>query len=417
VLVGGGYILSSRVHGVVKKDDVPLAEVKRGAIDLRVHAIGELKSRNEMMLAAPSIGGDSLQITQMVTAGKIVKKGELIIEFDPSEQHYKLEQSHAELQQAEQEIAKAKADAVVLAAEDKVALLKAKYTVRRAELDVQKNELLSKIDSDKNLLALEQAQRALTELQKDMESHQASGKATIYLAQEKANKSRITMEQAQQNLEKMKVSAPMDGLVSVQKNENASGGIYFSGMSLPYYHAGDQVEPGSLIAKIVDPQNMDLKCSVSEKDHANIRVGQPVEVVFDALPERVFHGTVKSMGSASMRQFFGSNNGGSFEIGIEMPERDSRMRSGLTAQILFVGNSQSNVLMVPLQAVFLKDGKRIVYVKTSSGYEQREVRILSQSESRAAVEGVSEGNRVAMIDPTAVRKTSKAASGSNGGAL
>ena len=214
----------------------------------------------------------------------------------------------------------------------------------------------------------------------------------------------------------------MDGLVSVQKNTNASGGFYFTGMSLPYYHAGDQVQPGSIIAKVVDPRSMDLKCSVSERDHANIRTGQAVEVVFDALPERTFHGTVKSVGGMSMRQFFGGDNGGSFEAGIELKESDPRLRSGFTAQIVFVGNSRANVLMVPLQALFLKDGKRIVYVKTAGGYDRREVGILSESESRAAIEGVSEGSRVAMIDPTAPRKSGgaaslSAASGGKGGAL
>src|SRR4051812_39994776 len=69
------------------------------------------------------------------------EKGDLVMEFDPSEQRYKLEQNRSELLQAEQEIAKAKADAAVVAAQDKVALLKARFDVRRAELDVQKNEL------------------------------------------------------------------------------------------------------------------------------------------------------------------------------------------------------------------------------------------------------------------------------------
>ena len=52
----------------------------------------------------------------LVRTGQAVKKGEVVFEFDPSEQHYKLEQNRSELLQAEQEITKAKADAAVLAA-------------------------------------------------------------------------------------------------------------------------------------------------------------------------------------------------------------------------------------------------------------------------------------------------------------
>ncbi|MGC2162247.1 MAG: hypothetical protein WA634_10085, partial [Silvibacterium sp.] len=189
-------VVASHTPLAAKSDEIPLAEVKRGEIDLQVHATGELRASHTMMLAAPAIGGDALQITKLAQTGSVVKKGDVVIEFDPSEQHYKLEQSRSELLQAEQEITKAKADALVQVAEDKVALLKARYSVRSDELDVQKNELLSKIDADKNLLALEQAKRALAELEKDIESHKDSGQASVFLAQEKYNKANLTMTEA-----------------------------------------------------------------------------------------------------------------------------------------------------------------------------------------------------------------------------
>jgi HlyD family secretion protein len=406
----GAVVAANHVHLPSKKDEVPLAMVKRGSLDLEVHATGELRASHELMLIAPAIGGASLQITELACTGVMVKKGDLALAFDPSEQHYKLEQNHSEYLQAEQEIAKAKADAVVLAAEDKVALLKARHNVRRAELDVQKNELESKIEADKNLLALDQAKRVLTELDKDAESHKATGQAAIYLAQERSNKAKLAMYQAQQNLEKMNVVAPMDGIISIQKNQQASGGIYFTGMSLPDFHPGDQVYPGTAIANVVDPMSLDLTSKVSEQDHGNIHQGEPVEVTFDALPGRVFHGVVKSLGGMSVRQMFEASSSGGFEVAIQLSESDPRLHSGFTAQILFKGGSQSNVLNLPRQAIFLNDGKRIVYVKSANGYDQREVKIKSQSESRAAVEGVDAGSMVALIDPTAPRKSTAAGS-------
>lgn len=242
-----GIIAMSRSHSSSDTDAIPLVEVKRGDFATEVHAVAELSATDSVMLSAPTVGGDALQITHLAQTGDRVKKGDVVIEFDPSEQHYKLEQNHSELMQAEQEITKAKADALVLAAQDKVALLKARYDVRRAELDVGKNELLSKIDGEKNELALQHAKRVLAELENDIESHHASGQASIFLAQEKYNKAKLAMEQAQQNLDRMHVTAPMDGLISIQKNMNASGGFFFTGMSLPDYRPGDQVQPGSAI--------------------------------------------------------------------------------------------------------------------------------------------------------------------------
>jgi hypothetical protein len=204
----------------------------------------------------------------------------------------------------------------------------------------------------------------------------------------------------------------MDGLVSIQKNMNASGGFFFTGMSLPDYHEGDQVQPGSSIAQVVDPQGLDLTSKIGEQDRDNVHLGQPVEVAFDAVPGQIFNGTVKSVGGMSMRQFFSSNVNGSFEVGIQLANEDPRLRSGFTAQIVFLGASKKNVIYLPLQAIFLKDGKRIVYAKKGNSYEQKEVKIQSENESRAAVDGLEEGSRVALVDPTAPRKTSGPSSAS-----
>lgn len=406
----GVVVASSRVPLKSQGDDIPLAEVKRGEIDVAVHATAELRASHSIMLSAPSVGGDSLQITHLIQTGQPVKKGEVVFEFDPSEQLYKLEQNRSELQQAEQEITKAKADAAVLAAEDKVTLLKDRYSVRRAELDVQKNELVSKIDADKNELALGQAKRVFEEEEKDIETHKASGQAATYLAQEKYNKAKLGMDLAQQNLDKMRVTSPMDGLVSIQKNTNASGGIFFTGMSLPDYHEGDQVQPGSSIAQVVDPQGLDLTSKIEEQDRDHVQVGEMVDVVFDSLPGQLFHGTVKSVGGMSVRQAFSSDTNGNFEVVIQLANEDARLRSGLTAQIIFHGASKTNALFLPRQAIFLKDGKRIVYAKKGNGYEQKEIKTQSENESRAAIDGLEEGTHVALVDPTAPRKTTGAGS-------
>ena len=191
ILVGAVAVVAAARRSSIPASDgeIPVGQVKRGDMELKVVVTGELRANHTITLTAPPVGGGALQITQLSHTGVPVKKGDIVIEFDPSEQRYKLEQNRSELLQADQEITKAKADAAVLAAQDKVALLKDRFDVRRAELDVQKNELVSAIDGKKNQLALEQAQRVLAELEQDIQSHTASGQATIYLAQEKTEQS------------------------------------------------------------------------------------------------------------------------------------------------------------------------------------------------------------------------------------
>ena len=80
------------------------------------------------------------------------------------------------------------------------------------------------------------------------------------------------------------------------------------------------------------------------------------------------------------------------------------MRPGLTARVFINGDPQKNVIYAPRQALFLKDNKRMVYVRNGNNFEPREVKIQAQNESRAAIEGISAGTEIALVDPTAPRK-------------
>jgi hypothetical protein len=415
ILAGGiGMVAAARRAKLsATNDEIPVGEVIRGNLDLKVVATGELRATHTITLPAPPVGGGALQITRLAHTGAVVRKGDVVIEFDPSEQRYKLDQNRSELLQADQEINKAEADAAVLAAQDKVALLKDRFDVRRAELDVQKNELVSAIDGKKNQLALEQAQRVLTELEQDIKSHTASGQATIYLAQEKRNKAKLAMDQAQENIDKMHVPATMDGLVSIRKNRGANE-FFFSGMSLPDYREGDQVQPGSGIAEVIDSGEMEIISKINEHDRNNIKTGQSAEIEFDALPGHVFHGTVKTLGGMSRGRFWDEDLGGKFDVAIQLVDADARLRPGLTAQVVVLGDEKKNVLYVPRQALFLRDGKRVVFAKRGAGFEQREVKVQSESESRAAIEGLNAGTEVALIDPTTPRRAGDSAAASPG---
>ena len=404
---------------VAAGDDIPTSQMKRGDLDMKVYATGELRASHFEMMTAPPIGGGSLEITRLLHTGAVVKKGDLVMEFDPTEQRYQIEQNRSELLQAEQEITKAKADAAVTAAQDKVALLKARFDVRRAELDVQKNELVSTIDARKNDLALEQAKRVLAELEQDAKSRSASNQATIALAEEKRNKAKLAMDQAQQNILKMRVAAPMDGLVALEKNENAAGGIFFGGIAVPEFREGDQVQPGRTVGQVIDPREMALTAKVGELERNSIKEGQPVDIALDALPGNLFHGTVKALGGMNNRRYWEPATGAKFDITIALTSKDSRMRPGLTAHVVIHGDFRKNVLCLPRQALFLNESKRVVYVKDGNNFEPREVKILAENESRAAIDGIGVDSVVALVDPTAPRKaatTREAAPAAGGGA-
>ena len=73
------------------------------------------------------------------------------------------------------------------------------------------------------------------------------------------------------------------------------------------------------------------------------------------------------------------------------------------------------MLYVPRQALFLKDNKRVAFVKNGNSFDPREVKIQAENESRAAIEGLAQGTSIALVDPTAPRKHTGAGGAGSGG--
>jgi len=396
-----GVRASLKAIGTAKPDDtVPVARVTSGNLELRVYATGDLQSTHSVTIIAPPMGGGTLQILHLASSGTHLKAGDVVVEFDPSEQQFNLEQARSDMAQADQEIAKAKADAAVQAAQDQVALLKARFDVRQAELDVSRNELVSAIDAKKNLLKLDEAKRVLAQLEQDAKSHATSSKAGIAVSQEKHNKAALAIEQARRNIDNMKVKSPISGFVRVRENERASGGFYFTGMTLPEYREGDQVFPGTLIGEVLDTSQMQLTAKISEGDRTNLKPGQPAEVRVDALPGEVLEGKVKTVGAtASRSEWWSSDSSQRFNATFELDQPEPRLRPGMTAQLAIMSGEVQDALLVPRQAIFVKEGKPVVYVKTPDGFAKREIHIRAVNEGQAAVDGLKQGTEVALVNP------------------
>src|SRR2546426_12846519 len=97
VFAAGAAVLATTSRTAkVGDNDVPLALVQRGDLDLRVITTGELRASHAVALTAPPVAGGALQITRLLHTGTPVKKGDIVFEFDPAEQRYKLEQSRSE---------------------------------------------------------------------------------------------------------------------------------------------------------------------------------------------------------------------------------------------------------------------------------------------------------------------------------
>jgi multidrug resistance efflux pump len=391
-----------------EREDVPTAAVMRGSVKLDVHATGELRAARSVNVTAPPVGG-TLRLVRLADTGASVEKGEVVLEFDPAEQEYELEQSRSQLAEAEQEIVKMRADNEAQAAQDQVDLLTARFDVRRAELDTAAGEeLVGSIEAHKRQLALEEARRKLAQLEEDVKSRAETSRASLAVVEEKRTKARLATERAQQVIESLTVKAPLDGLVVIRENRDASGGFFFGGMTLPEYHAGDTVFPGRPVLDVFDASELEIRAKVDEQERANVNPGQRAAVSADALPGRTLAAKVASLSGVASRGsfFFDDVNGPArqFDAVLRFDRGEAALKAGTSVRLVVAGIEISNVLHVPRQALFEKRGKPVVYVRSGGGFEPREVRITHRTENRVVLQGVREGEIVALVNPEEEKK-------------
>jgi multidrug resistance efflux pump len=395
---------------------IPTGRVVRGSLALTVHLKGDFRAARQQAIMAPAVG-TSLRILTLVDSGSAVKEGDVIVEFDPADQLYALEQAQSELLEAEQEMIQRRASTAAQVAQDKVALLTEQFNVRRAELDsAVDKDLIPANDYQIRQATLQEARRTLEQTERDVKTRADMGAAGLAVLQEKHAKAKLLVDRAQQNIESLVIKATMDGVISVRENTDAAGGIYFSGMTLPQYRVGDTVSPGRPMIDIFDVSGMEIRASVNEQERDNVAPGQVVQVVSNVAPGPPFNAKVTAVsGLGQADRTAGPLR--MFDVTLALDHADARLRPGTSVEVIVPGKTVENVLLLPRQAIFEKEGKPTVYERTAAGFEPRQIKVLHRTESRVALEGIAEGVEVALVDPALAPSGGGAAKAPSGSGL
>jgi len=163
-----------RAASTSSSTEVPTTRVKRGTVVVSVAARGELQGGNTEMLVAPMTGNDSLAITYLRDPGELVQPGDVVVQFDTTQQEYNLREAEADLAEAEQQVIAAKATDDATAEESAYTLTSTASDVKLAELEVRKNPILPNITARQNLIALEQAQNRRRQAEQDIKNKKSS---------------------------------------------------------------------------------------------------------------------------------------------------------------------------------------------------------------------------------------------------
>jgi HlyD family secretion protein len=377
---------------------LPTTRVKQGSVTLTVAARGELQGGNSEMLTAPMIGGGDLAITSLREPGELVSPGDVVVQFDTTEQDFKLKEAEADLAEAQQQVIKAEADSLATAEESQYAMLSAQSDVTLAELELRRNPTLARISARQNEILLEAARNRLRQATQDLANKKTTAAAGIAIQQAQENKAKVMADIARKNIENMTLKAKTGGYVNVQQNTNMN--MMYWGMQLPPFQLGDTASSGMAVAQIPDLKSWEVSANVGELDRGHLTVGQNVTIRVVALAGQQFSGKVKNIGGTT-----GPPWDRRFEARISVDHAAPQLRPGMTSNMVITLETLDHVLWIPSQALFESDGRTFVYARGPTGFVPHDVTLVRRSESQAVVTGIKEGETVAMSNPDQQLKT------------
>src|ERR1700688_313916 len=340
---------------------VQTGKIQRQDLSSVVSASGEIKPKTYVNIGANAYG----KITHLyVKEGDHVKKGQLLAQLENVQSSADVNANEASLQAAETDALAADAGLKTSQAD----LVGAQAEYDRSKLDWEraqslfKDGLISKSDFDSRKNAWATADSGLVQSQARVAQAKAQNdSAAKHVSQARANLTRVT-----DVLQKTTYSAPYDGVVTnlpVREGESVVIGI--------------QNALGSTLLTLADMSVITAEVKVDETDIVSVHLGQPAEVTIDAIPRKIFHGTVseigdnaivRSTGVATSQQTTASEEAKDFKVVVTLNDAPQDLRPGLstTAKITTAARRDKDS-KEDIQGVFVIRNKKAEFVPVTTG--------------------------------------------------
>lgn len=347
---------------------------------------GTVEAVESTTVAAPRLSGpnsNSLVITALVRPGSTVAPGDLIVEFDRQDQIKNSLDRRAELQDLDQQIAKREAQERAARAHDDSEMSLAESAIVRAQLEMGKNELLPKINVEKNKLALEQAQVTLTQLKATYELKRRAAEADIRILRIRRDRAANAERQAAGNAERMSIHAPIAGMAVVK--------TIWKGNNMAEVQEGEEVRAGVPIVDIVNPNAMRVRARVNQADVNELRVGQSVRVGLDAYPALMFDGRISQISPLGVTSVL-SAKVRTFIVLVDVIGSHPNLMPDLSSSLDVTLDRKPNAIVIPRDSLKQDGAKTFVRVKRGDSYEDRAVTVAALNAHEAMVSsGLEDG--------------------------
>jgi HlyD family secretion protein len=381
-----------------KETSTPSTEVKMGEFIDYVELRGEIAVRSSTVITAPNNAGE-LQILKLARNGSTIKKGDIVAEFDPTPLQRTADQTRSSLRQVEAEITKAGAQQNLNEEQIKTELMSAGFALERARLDASTGDVIPALENEKNMLALEKAEQKLRELNSKLESRKVGVEADIAGTLRRREKAKADLEQAERNMAALTLLSPSDGIITLLPNSRSRA--ILTGTSPPFKE-GDRAYAGASIAEIPDLSTIQAHAGVMESDRGRVKPGQPVILNIEAIQDREHKGRVQDISPLAKLDYSDIINVvKNFDMTVQLENPDSRLRPGMMVGLRVEVERITSAIVIPSEAVFVKNGQTLAYVLSDGIYRERSLTLARRGSGQAMVSrGLKPGDRIALKDPT-----------------
>jgi len=384
--------LIPRIHATLGSADPvhsvsnPTVLVERKDFSQVLRLSGTTQAMRSFIVSAPQLEGaqlNTLNITAIIAPGASVKTGDVLVQFDPQAQLKDFLEKQKAYTDLVSQVEQKKAEADIAKAKDDTILATADTALKKAELEVQRNEIVSRIDAEKNDEALEEAKVTLKQVKETYDLKRKAANAATKILEIQRDRAQEAMRYAQSNSDKMTVHAPMDGVAVMN--------TVWLGSRMGTVQKGDSVQPGVPFMQVVDPSKMEVRATVSQSDFGSVKVGQTATVRFDAYPGMTLPATLTEVSPLGEQGKF-SEKVRTFAALFTIQGSDPRLLPDLSAALDIVMASNPQVLVVPRAAIASGTDGDFVWVKSVGGYDKRTVKLGQTSDTEAVIlSGVAQG--------------------------
>lgn len=426
-LVVGGLYWRSSVQNSVTFETVP---VEQGSVQARVTATGNLNAVVEVLVSSQVSGNIKALYADWNSR---VKKGQLVALIDPEVFQAQLDQAnasvrsaHAAVLSAQAQLAKARADesaavagqrnVQAIAAKDRASEVNARGQWERAQ-QLYKEQIMSRQDYDTAQANYEAATAQVNAdhaqvlaAEQSVQSARASvevSKSQLASAQAQEHETQAALRQAQINLDRTRILAPVDGVVVARRMDVGQT-------------VASTLNPPTIFEIAQDLTKMQVDTNVDESDIGKIVLGQRATFVVDSYPNTTFHGVVAEIRKAPII----TQNVVTYDVVISVDNSDLRLYPGMTANVTILTQRADNTLKVPNAVLRFRPSAPLMkkYNLPPQQPDQAQVYVLENARLKAVpvTFGISDGRYTAVSaselkpgDKVVVRATAKASNGND----